>query len=318
MELISVIVPVYKVEEYLHKCVDSILAQTYTNLEIILVDDGSPDNCGKICDEYAEKDSRIKVIHQENGGLSAARNTGLDIATGNYIGFVDSDDYIDPDYIECMARHLYDGELISCVVIDENENGELINKKNVPDRIFSSADSLSEMCHEKVLGTSACGKLILKRIVEEYRFPEGKLYEDLFTVYKWFANSERITTASDTAYHYVHHFGSISNNKWNSRTTDLMEAAEELLIYITKHYPDCYLDGIFRYFFSANDFIIKAYRSNDYKAVFLPYQKRLKSMWKDVIKNHLSVKDFVKFTALTFCPPLHKFLFSLKNRKTTL
>ena len=106
MELISVIVPVYKVEKYLRECVDSILAQTYTNLEIILVDDGSPDNCGKICDEYAQNDSRIKVIHQENGGLSAARNAGLDIATGKYIGFVDSDDYAELNMFEELHKRI--------------------------------------------------------------------------------------------------------------------------------------------------------------------------------------------------------------------
>ena len=98
--LISVIVPVYKVEQFIHRCVDSILNQTYTNLEIILVDDGSPDRCGEICDEYAEKDSRIRVIHQKNGGPSAARNAGLDICTGEYIAFVDSDDYIEPDMLQ--------------------------------------------------------------------------------------------------------------------------------------------------------------------------------------------------------------------------
>ena len=111
--MISIIIPVYKTEPYLRKCVDSVLAQTYTNLEVILVDDGSPDDCGKICDEYAAKDSRVKVIHKENGGLSSARNCGLDVATGKYIGFVDSDDWIDPDMYETLLGLLlrYDADI---------------------------------------------------------------------------------------------------------------------------------------------------------------------------------------------------------------
>ena len=315
MDLISVIVPVYNVEKYLRKCVDSIVAQTYTNLEIILVDDGSPDNCGKICDEYAEKDSRIKVIHQKNGGLSAARNAGLDIATGDYIGFVDSDDYIDKNYFECMSSHLSKNTLIVCNVIDEDENGKVIKKKEADDRRYSSAEALSEMCHEKKFGTSACGKIITKEIADKFRFPEGKLYEDLATVYKWYANCKTTILGSGTAYHYVKHFGSISQNNWNDKTRDLMEAAEEMLNYISANFPECYLDGVYRYFFSANDFITKAYRSDDYKSIFAPYQNKLKPLWKDVIKNKLSLKDFVKFTLLAFCPPLHKKLYTLKNLK---
>ena len=119
--LISVIVPVYKVEKYLHRCVDSILVQTYTNLEIILVDDGSPDRCGAICDEYAAKDSRIRVIHQENGGLSAARNAGLDVCSGEYIAFVDSDDWLDPEMYAVMMAQVreYGCDVVMCDCVKE-------------------------------------------------------------------------------------------------------------------------------------------------------------------------------------------------------
>ena len=315
MDLISVIVPVYKVEKYLHKCVDSILAQTYTNLEIILVDDGSPDNCGKICDEYAAKDSRIKVIHQQNGGLSAARNAGLDIATGNYLAFIDSDDYIDNNYIECMAKRLCDGNLVSCVLIDENEKGEIIGKKEPSDGCFSPTEALSEMCYERILGTSACGKLIANDIAQNNRFPEGKLYEDMFTVYKWFAYSEKAITVSATSYHYVHRFGSISNNKWNYKTTDLMEAAGLMLDYISCNYPECYKDAVYRYFFSAHDFLTKAEKSKDYIKIFLPYRKKLKSLWKDIDKSTLSLKDYVKFKMMIMSPVLHKTIYELYYRK---
>ena len=130
-KLISIIVPVYKVENYLNKCIDSILNQTYKNLEIILVDDGSPDNCGKICDEYAKKDNRIKVIHKENGGLSDARNVALDIAKGEYIGFVDSDDFIEKDMYETLYNLVenYSAD-ISSVSFYKVINGKIITLRN--------------------------------------------------------------------------------------------------------------------------------------------------------------------------------------------
>ena len=311
MELISVIVPVYKVEKYLHKCVDSILAQTYTNLEIILVDDGSPDSCGRICDEYAQKDNRIKVIHQQNGGLSAARNAGLDAATGSYVSFIDSDDYIDKNYFECMEQKLCEGSMVSCVLIDENEDGIITDKKKTENCCYSSEKAFSEMCYEKKLGTSACGKVVLKETVENNRFPQGKLYEDLFTVYKWIVSSEKVITTSDTAYHYVHRFESISNNDWNSRTLDLMEAADNLLNFALSNYEDCYKDAVYRYFFSANDFLVKAEKSKNYKQIFSPYRAKLKPLWKDLDKSKLSLKDYVKFGTMIISTAFHKMIYFL-------
>lgn len=314
MELISVIVPVYKVEKYLCKCVDSILAQTYANLEIILVDDGSPDNCGRICDEYALKDSRIKVIHQQNGGLSAARNAGLDIATGKYVGFIDSDDYIDLNYFECMIKLTDKGDLVSCALIEENESGKVIAQKATENRCYSTAEALSEMCYEKKLGTSACAKLIKKEIADMNRFPEGRLYEDLFTVYKWHADVNTVVSTSDTAYHYVHRFGSISHNDWNEKTTDLMEAAESQFEFIKSNYPDCYSAGVYRFFFSANDFLAKAEKSKDYRKIILPYRKKLKPLWKDLDKSKLCLKDYVKFVTMIISPALHRMIYEVYYR----
>ena len=128
--LISVIVPIYNVEKYLQKCVDSIINQTYKNLEIILVDDGSPDNCPKMCDDYAEKDSRIKVVHKENGGLSDARNVGMEVATGEYVSFIDSDDYISLDFYETLLETIVDNDsdVVECGVVKFYENEKFIKK----------------------------------------------------------------------------------------------------------------------------------------------------------------------------------------------
>ncbi len=179
---ISVIVPVYKVEKYLARCVDSIIDQTYKNLEIILVDDGSPDGCGAMCDEYAKKDERIKVIHKENGGLSSARNAGLDIATGDYIAFVDSDDRITPDAYENLLKAL-DGKsdaIANFMYEREMESGEtfpsVVPHKN--DEIISVENYIGELMMH-VGDVSACTKLFPKGVISGVRFAEGFLNEDL-------------------------------------------------------------------------------------------------------------------------------------------
>ena len=180
-KLISVIVPVYNVEEYVEKCVLSIINQTYKNLEIILVDDGSTDNSGKICDEIAIKDNRIKVIHKKNGGLSDARNVGIDIAKGDYLGFVDSDDYIDYN----MYEELFD--VIKCHDVDivySNFQTEYLDgriegcgKNSGQIYIRSSLDVLRDMMWDK-LNCSSCTKLFKRTVFSEYKFPENNIYED--------------------------------------------------------------------------------------------------------------------------------------------
>lgn len=157
--LITVIIPCYKVEQYLPKCINSVLTQTYTNLEIILVDDGSPDNCGNICDNYAQKDSRIKVIHKTNGGLSDARNKGIDIAHGEYITFIDSDDYVSNDYIEVLYNLLKENnaQMSICLpycISEMNETIIRINNKNKK-IIFNSEEALISMFYQKDFDTSA-------------------------------------------------------------------------------------------------------------------------------------------------------------------
>lgn len=184
--LISVIVPVYKVEQYLHRCVDSILAQTYTNLEIILVDDGSPDRCGAICDEYAAKDSRIRVIHQENGGLSAARNAGLDACTGEYIAFVDSDDYILPEMYKKMLSALLEHQVDICIChwqYEYADGRQTVDLSRVDPTLFGKMTSLEfarflfKGPYENGVVVSAWNKLYRHDIFHTQRF-SGKYMED--------------------------------------------------------------------------------------------------------------------------------------------
>ena len=185
--LISVIVPIYGVEKYLEQCLDSILNQTYRQLEIILIDDGSPDRCGEICDRYASQDSRIQVIHQSNAGLSAARNAGMDIATGEYISFIDSDDYIDPHFYEKLLegfKEYPEVKVTSCQVF-KNENGEITPQNSKWQHQYPTIHS-SRWCQDAILGktyVTVWNKLYQAELLKEIRFRKGRIVEDILFMY---------------------------------------------------------------------------------------------------------------------------------------
>lgn len=229
--MISVIVPVYKVEKYLNKCIESIINQTYKNLEIILVDDGSPDNCPSICNEYAKKDDRIKVIHKENGGLSDARNVGIDAATGSYISFVDSDDYIAPDFLEIMHSTMLreNADLVICnyCYIDDNENILESNNKNSPvkDEVLTQNQIYEKLNYS--FGwwyyVTAWNKLYRRELFDTIRFPKGKLNEDDFIAHEIFFACKRIVTIEKMLYFYVQRQGSIMSSTVTVRNLDEIE-----------------------------------------------------------------------------------------------
>jgi len=189
--LISIIIPIYKVEDYIRCCIDSILSQTYKNLEIILVDDGSPDNCGSVCEEYSLKDKRIKVIYKKNGGLSSARNAGLDIASGEYIGFVDSDDWIENDMYESLYNaiifHKADISVCGRYIASGNKITTISDSEKA--EVFTRCEALSELVLDEYSGMKnfAWDKLYKKELFDNVRYPEGKCYEDIFTTYKLFS-----------------------------------------------------------------------------------------------------------------------------------
>lgn len=227
--LISVIVPVYKVEKFLSPCVDSILAQTYAHLEVILVDDGSPDDCPRICDAYAEKDGRVRVIHQENGGLSAARNAGLDAVTGDLIGFVDSDDSLSPQMYESLLTAMLDADadisLCNYLFVDEAGNrsrddlglqDEVVSGK---ERILKKLDDAGNW-HWVI----ACNKLYRRELFDGLRYPVGKLHEDEFIIHEILLRCQRAAAISDAHYYYHQHAGSITGSAFTIRRLDGAEA----------------------------------------------------------------------------------------------
>lgn len=231
-ELISVVVPVYKVEKYLDKCVESIVAQTYNKLEIILVDDGSPDKCPVICDEWAEKDSRIVVIHQQNAGLSEARNAGVRAASGRYIGFVDSDDYIAHNMYETLYSVIkkYDADIAVCNFsyldeygnpVDENIKSPIKNELLNKEQAFQKLDMRNTNYWYYV---TAWNKLYKKEILEKVAFRVGKIHEDEFSIHHFFDAASKIITIDDSLYFYIQHKGSIMTATFTQKRFNIIEA----------------------------------------------------------------------------------------------
>ena len=241
MDLISVIVPVYKVEKYLDRCVQSIVDQTYSNLEIILVDDGSPDNCGAMCDAWAEKDSRIKVIHKENGGGAQARNAGLDCATGEYIGFVDSDDYILPEMYEVLlgVLHSFDSEIAECgyctFEADEIITGDAAENTV---RVFDTEQALFENIRDKICRQLVWNKLYSRSVLEDVRFVEGKLIDDEFFTYRALGNAARTAVTSRILYCYRQQAASTMHQAYSLRRLEVIEAKQMRMEYISGIYPN--------------------------------------------------------------------------------
>lgn len=236
-DLISIIIPVYKVEKYLEKCIESVLKQTYTNLQIILVDDGSPDNCGKICDEYAKKDSRIEVIHKINGGLSDARNVGINRANGRYIGFVDSDDYIKEDMYEKLINLIkeYDADISICNLYDVIDGKEYVRNKDNGIHEYSRIDILKEILLDKNIQSYAWNKLYKKELFDEIKYPIRKKYEDIGTTFYLFEKCNKIVVTSEPEYYYLKRADSLVNNVTESTILDYTEIIIQRYLYIKQN-----------------------------------------------------------------------------------
>ena len=235
--LISIIIPVYKVEKYLEKCIQSVINQTYENLQIILVDDGSPDNCGKICDEYAKKDHRIEVIHKSNGGLSDARNKGLEIAKGEYIGFVDSDDYIEADMYEVLYNLLkqYNADVSICNFYTVSQGK--ISIKNADNGIneYNRIEILKEILLDKNIQSYAWNKLYKKELFDEIKYPIGKKYEDIGTTFYLLEKCNKVVVTGKSEYYYINRQDSIVNNVTESTITDYIELIMQRYDYIEEN-----------------------------------------------------------------------------------
>ena len=316
---ISVIVPVYKVEKYLDKCVESIVNQTYKNLEIILVDDGSPDNCPAMCDEWAEKDERIRVIHKENGGLADARNAGMDIATGDYIGFVDSDDWIEPNMYEVLLKNAlkYDADISRCGLSVNCENGENNQWRETE---FSEVHVLDNFEYTRrviqggYLNGAVWNKIYKKETVGSYRFmTEDGASEDIMFNNRVSSQMSVCVCEDLPLYNYLRRAGSITISEFGYGAFSIIRAKEHFLNQY-KEYEDIYPLCIKSYVTSA--FIVLSGVITNQKCLdkydflrngILQYKRKI------LFDNIYSKRDKIKTFLLWISPKLYNF-FIRKNK----
>jgi glycosyltransferase involved in cell wall biosynthesis len=229
------------VEKYLDKCVQSIVDQTYQNLEIILVDDGSPDNCGAMCDAWAEKDSRIKVVHKVNGGLSDARNAGMVIATGEYIGFVDSDDWIDTQMYQCLyeAMKTTDSDIAACGARRVWTNGKPAQELRSVNRycVLEQETIMEALITSNGAVQTVWNKLYRRNVTKSVLFPAGLIHEDEFWTWQVFAKSKRIVTLKESYYNYLQRDNSIMGAGFSEKGLLVVQAKTERQNYIEKVMP---------------------------------------------------------------------------------
>lgn len=316
---ISVIVPVYKVEKFLDRCVESIVGQTYENLEIILVDDGSPDNCPSMCDKWAEKDSRIKVIHKENGGVSSARNAALDAATGDFIGFVDSDDWIEPDMYESLMMRIDETgkDIAVCSYYSIEVSGERNECRCITDKDAICKDDYFRFIVLGGDGGYIWSRLYRADIVKEVRFDEDIWYsEDLLFNFKAAQKSNGAAILDKIEYNYVQK--RIKEQAWvmNDHSFDSMTAFEIMLSYkdIPEDVYDCCLRGYAAAAFTLLSGVLTNekyfYKYDDIRSAILNFKKRILTQKKYPLKYK------VKTLALWLCPGFYNFMIrGIRNAK---
>lgn len=286
--LISIIVPVYNVEKYLSKCVDSLLNQTYKNTEILLVDDSSTDNSGYLCDQYAITDKRITVIHKENGGLSDARNAGLDRFKGEYVTFVDSDDYLALDCVETLYQNLIEFRSdfsITNLIFHEETTG----KKWRPYRfrhekgVLDKESLLNTIFYFDQTNTSACGKLYRRGLFTDIRYPKGKNYEDLATIYHIVDICNRVSYINREMYYYTQTPNSIIRGRFNLKKLDLLEVLDEMIAFIKVNYPSCHQAALNRFISGSFHIYYQIPKDNP------EYSVICEEIRKNIIKHRKSV-----------------------------
>lgn len=265
LPLITIIIPVYQVEKYIHKCINSIINQTYRKLEIILVDDGSDDKSGMICDEYAKSDRRVQVIHKENGGLSDARNVALDIMKGTLVTFVDSDDYISDNYVMELYNLIINNNVDISVsnVIKFWQDIEIQEKRNIHKNrlyIFDTEKALETMFYQDKFDCSACMKMYKSALFDNIRFPKGRIFEDIATIYKVIMKAKRLAYTEQALYYYLQRPESIEHKEFSSSKLDMYYAVDEMLdvihsydAYLTNAALSKYISGIFHIWLQMPD-----------------------------------------------------------------
>lgn len=310
MAEVSIIVPVYQVEKYIRQCVDSILAQTFTDFELILVDDGSKDQSGQICDEYARMDTRVKVIHKENGGAADTRNRGMDQSVGNYVMFVDSDDYIAPTMLECLYKNMLNenADIAACNYLYFFEND---SKKdfatNVKSEVLTGSEIFYYKKNERNYGfwTVVWNKLMKRETVGKVRFRSGKYYEDEFWANEIYQMDIKIVTIPECLYYYRQHENSTMRQKKIARSLDIIEAFQErIYIYLKeqKYAEQAY--KVLVYLLEHLEESKSLITNEDERKKYIQAEKRTKDIVNQLKKRKLSIIQKVSLVFLGINPCL--------------
>ena len=310
MAEVSIIVPVYQVENYLRQCVDSILAQTFTDFELILVDDGSKDRSGQICDEYAEMDERVKVIHQENGGLSDARNHGMDRAAGNYFMFVDSDDYIAPTMVECLYQSILkeNADIAACnfLYFFEDDRNQNFSTK-IPSEVLPGAEIFYNRKNDRSYGfwTVAWNKLYKSETFRKLRFRVGKYHEDEFWANDIYQMDIKMVTIPECLYYYRQRNNSIMKKPSIQKNFDILEALQERIdIYLM---DETHAAQAYRVLIYSLEYLEKSKRmitNREEKAKYLQAEKRTKDIVHQLRKRKLTNIQRTSLVFLELAPCL--------------
>ena len=320
-DLISIVIPVYNVEKYLERCLQSVVDQTYKDIEIILVDDGSTDESKIICDLYESNDSRIKVIHKENGGLSDARNAGIDIAKGKYISFIDSDDYVEKDYIKSMydAIKKDNSDISVSLHVIKYENGKTKFKfENQCDKIVNAKQALEMMLYDDGLDLSAWGKLYKTVFFNNIKFPKGRIFEDAATTYKLMDKAEKISLVNQYLYNYMIRNNSISSGKFNEKKMDLISSTKEMSDFVSQKYPDLQRACDRRLMYAYLSTITQLAKSNeqkkycDLKKELMTYIK--KNGRKVLADKNIPKRDRVAIILCKFGYPVFRFAWKIYEK----
>ncbi len=313
-EKISVIIPVYKVEKYLSCCVQSVINQTYKNLEIILVDDGSPDNCPSLCDDFAKKDSRIKVIHQKNGGLSSARNSGIEIATGEYISFVDSDDTIHPQMYEVLSNAIKqtDAEIsmaswkkVYDIAKPDNEN---YNPSTITSQIYKDNEVIDLLFNKKVpLIMAAWSKLYKADLFKDVKYPVGKIHEDEFVIHKLLSKTKTLAYINLPLYVNTQRDDSITAQRnFSIKRLDYLEARKDRWEFCKNNFLSFEQKALSQYLISIASIYAKFKKYSNDKQILINLSKEFKT-------NYPLLKHKNKYVLLfKFSKPLYCFLYFLR------
>lgn len=306
---ISVIIPVYNVEKFLKRCIDSIISQSYTDLEIILIDDGSTDNSGNICEEYANKDCRIKVIHKCNGGLSDARNVGINAATGQLLSFIDSDDWIDTDMYEMMLNDIIDNncDIAICGSYRDISNRRFVRFPYHPKEVLEKKRALRMLFEGIYFNDTAWDKLYKSYLFHNIQYPIGKLHEDVFTTYKLFSVANKIIYNPIPKYHYFYRSDSIMGSKLKTGNFIAIDAVKMQVEFISKSFPELYPSVFSRYIHELFNHLHKIMIGGQYSEFKIEYNNIVKQLLRiSLFNRNINIKTRVQLLLFKFNKGIYK------------